>query len=103
MLTLRIFEESVAFVKIQMENKDTRNFQFNQHPNIDKELFRQAGCIGLKTAGKAFPVNADVGVLKWRLQSTDETMVPLTVNTWVCFPAFFFRLKNVSGWLSHLP
>ena len=83
MLTLRISEESVALVRIQMENKDPRNFQFNQHPNIDKELFRQAGCIGLKTAGRAFPTNVDVGVLKWRLQSTDESLVPLTVNTWV--------------------
>ncbi|OQR68915.1 coatomer subunit delta-like [Tropilaelaps mercedesae] len=83
MLTLRISDESCALVRIQMENKDTRQFQFNQHPNIDKDLFRNSGIIGLKAQGKPFPVNADVGVLKWRLQSTDESLIPLAVSFWV--------------------
>ncbi|OQR70396.1 coatomer subunit delta-like [Tropilaelaps mercedesae] len=39
MLTLRISDESYTLVRIQMENKDTRQFQFIQHPNIDKDLF----------------------------------------------------------------
>ncbi|XP_022648612.1 coatomer subunit delta-like [Varroa destructor] len=83
MLTLRISDENCALVRIQMENKDPRQFQFNQHPNIDKDLFRNSGTIGLKAQGKFFPVNADVGVLKWRLQSNDESLVPLAISFWV--------------------
>ena len=34
--------------------------------------------LGLKQEGKSFPINQDVGVLKWRLQTTDESMMPLS-------------------------
>jgi len=83
MLTLRITEPDSALIRIQMISKDPRNFQFNQPPNIDKDLFKQSSMIGLKAAGRPFPVNADVGVLKWRLQTQEEAMVPLIVNCWV--------------------
>ncbi|KAJ8965255.1 hypothetical protein NQ314_004267 [Rhamnusium bicolor] len=38
--------------------------------------------IGLKQPAKPFPLHTDVGVLKWRLQSTDESLVPLLINCW---------------------
>lgn len=38
--------------------------------------------IGLKHPAKPFPLNTDVGVLKWRLQGTDESLVPLLINCW---------------------
>ncbi len=34
--------------------------------------------IGLKNPGKPFPLNTDVGVLKWRFQTTDESNIPLS-------------------------
>ena len=48
------------------------------HPNVDKQLFNQRSTLGLKQEGKSFPLNQDVGVLKWRLQTTDESMIPLS-------------------------
>lgn len=36
----------------------------------------------MKTAGRPFPVNTNVGVLKWRAQTTDEGQVPFTINCW---------------------
>lgn len=45
---------------------------------MDKKLFNQESVLGLKQSGKAFPLNADIGVLKWRLQTTDESLMPLT-------------------------
>ena len=48
------------------------------HPNVDKQLFNQRSMLGLKQEGKSFPLNQDVGVLKWRLQTTDESMMPLS-------------------------
>lgn len=48
------------------------------HPNVDKKLFTAESVIGLKNPEKSFPLNNDVGVLKWRLQTTDESLIPLT-------------------------
>ncbi|KAJ4935965.1 hypothetical protein JOQ06_017490 [Pogonophryne albipinna] len=52
------------------------------HPNVDKKLFTTDSVIGLKNPEKSFPLNNDVGVLKWRLQTTDEALIPLTINCW---------------------
>ncbi|XP_062103448.1 coatomer subunit delta-like [Humulus lupulus] len=42
--------------------------------------------MGLKDPNRPFPAGigdaAGVGLLKWRMQSTDESMVPLTINYW---------------------
>lgn len=61
-----------------MENNDTRGVQIQTHPNVDKELFRTKQHIALKNATKPFPLNTDVGVLKWRFQTQDENLIPLT-------------------------
>ena len=54
-------------------------FLINQtHPNVDKKLFNSNSIIGLKAGGKGFPVNNEIGVVKWRLQTKDEDMIPLT-------------------------
>ena len=53
-------------------------FDFQTHPNVDKELFKMKSQIGLKNPSKPFPLGTDVGVLKWRYQSTDESALPLT-------------------------
>lgn len=53
-------------------------FPFQTHPNVDKKLFTAESQIGLKNPEKSFPINSDVGVLKWRLQTTEESFIPLT-------------------------
>lgn len=45
---------------------------------MDKKLFTAESQIGLKNPEKSFPINSDVGVLKWRLQTTEESFIPLT-------------------------
>ena len=57
-------------------------FQFKTHPNIDKQLFAQQSALGLRDPSKAFPPGSAVGVLKWRLASTDEALVPIMINCW---------------------
>ncbi|XP_026682030.1 coatomer subunit delta-like [Diaphorina citri] len=52
------------------------------HPNVDKELFKSKTEIGLKNPSKPFPLNNDIGVLKWRFTSTDESCLPLSINCW---------------------
>ncbi len=45
---------------------------------MDKKLFQSDTVIALKNPEKPFPIGSEVGVLKWRYQSTDESSVPLT-------------------------
>lgn len=78
LMTLHICDEKWARIRMQLDNADTRGIQLQTHPNVDKELFRSCGQIGLKVSTKLFPLNTDVGVLKWRLQAQDETALPLS-------------------------
>jgi hypothetical protein len=48
------------------------------HPNVDKKLMSTDSIIALKAADKPFPVGTELGVLKWRFQTTDEASIPLT-------------------------
>jgi hypothetical protein len=80
--TLRVQDESCGLIRIQFENGDDRGIQMQTHPNVDKELFKNKCQIGLKNSQKPFPVNTDVGILKWRYQTTEEKQIPLTINCW---------------------
>ncbi|XP_014281485.1 coatomer subunit delta [Halyomorpha halys] len=82
LVTLRITDEKYAKIKVYLDNKDKRGIQLQTHPNVDKELFKLKSQIGLKNPSKPFPLGTDVGVLKWRYQSQDESALPLTINCW---------------------
>ncbi|XP_055298175.1 coatomer subunit delta [Sitodiplosis mosellana] len=82
LLTLKVADEKYGKIKVQLENNVNKSIQLQTHPNVDKELFRSANQIGLKNSTKPFPINTDVGVLKWRYQTQDETAIPLTINCW---------------------
>lgn len=78
LLTLKVADEKYGKIRIQLENNVNKSIQLQTHPNVDKELFRSANQIGLKNPAKPFPINTDVGVLKWRYQTQDESAIPLT-------------------------
>ncbi|KZC04094.1 Coatomer subunit delta, partial [Dufourea novaeangliae] len=82
LVTLHVTDEKWGRIRVQLENRDARGIQLQTHPNVDKELFRSRGQIGLKIPTKPFPLNTDVGVLKWRLQAQDETALPISINCW---------------------
>lgn len=82
LLTLRISNEQYGRIHVHVDNKDPRPLQLQTHPNVDKEAFRCSGVIGLKQSQRAFPLNSDVGVLKWRLNANDDKLAPLSVNCW---------------------
>jgi len=85
MLTVRISEESFGRIKLAVALPPAatkKGIQTQTHPNIDKELLRSRSQIGLKNPAKPFPMNTDVGVLKWRFQTTDEDAIPLSINCW---------------------
>ncbi|NP_001279441.1 coatomer subunit delta [Callorhinchus milii] len=82
MITLRVSDDKYGRIRLQVENDDKKGVQLQTHPNVDKKLFTTDCLIGLKNPDKSFPLNNDVGVLKWRLQTTDESLIPLTINCW---------------------
>ncbi|CAF3071782.1 unnamed protein product [Rotaria sp. Silwood2] len=82
MIMLRVKPEQYGRILVAIDNKELRNIQLQTHPNIDKKLFTNESLIGLKNADRPFPVNQEVGVLKWRYTSTDPKEIPLTINCW---------------------
>jgi len=82
LLTLRVQDEKVGRIRLELQNTDNKAIQLQTHPNIDKDLFRSKSIIGLKNPAKPFPLNTGVGVLKWRLQTTDESSIPMSINCW---------------------
>ncbi|KAH8236052.1 hypothetical protein KR038_011325, partial [Drosophila bunnanda] len=82
LLTLRITDEAYGRILLKLSPNHTQGLQLQTHPNVDKELFKSRNTIGLKNLGKPFPLNTDVGVLKWRFVSQDESAIPLTINCW---------------------
>ncbi|XP_063492634.1 coatomer subunit delta isoform X4 [Symphalangus syndactylus] len=82
MIMLRISDDKYGRIRLHVENEDKKGVQLQTHPNVDKKLFTAESLIGLKNPEKSFPVNSDVGVLKWRLQTTEESFIPLTINCW---------------------
>uniref|UniRef100_A0A8C9TWR4 Coatomer subunit delta n=1 Tax=Scleropages formosus TaxID=113540 RepID=A0A8C9TWR4_SCLFO len=82
MITLRVADEKNGRIRLHVNNNDKKGIQLQTHPNVDKKLFTTESVISLKNPDKSFPLHNDVGVLKWRLQTTDESLIPLTINCW---------------------
>lgn len=82
LVTLHIGNEKWGRIRVQLDNQDSRGIQLQTHPNVDKELFKLRSQIGLKQPSKPFPLRTDIGVLKWRLQTNEENMVPILINCW---------------------
>lgn len=78
-LQLRILDPSLSKVKLSVtaEHSDA---QFRTHPKVDKALFSSQSIIQLKDQSSGFPVNQQIGVLRWR---TTTGEAPLAFTIWV--------------------
>ncbi|GAY49091.1 hypothetical protein CUMW_116610, partial [Citrus unshiu] len=86
-LSLQILNQEDGLIQVQIETGGNPGILFKTHPNMNKELFTHENILGLKDPNRPFPTGqagdaAGVGLLKWRMQSADESMVPLTINCW---------------------
>lgn len=81
LISLRISNENYQKIVLQF-NTESGNIPLQTHPNIDKELFKTNRLIGLKNSTKPFPIDSEVGLLKWTLQSQEESAIPLSINCW---------------------
>lgn len=80
--SLTVTSEADACVRVLLAGNPNPGYQFKTHPNIDKALYGGENALGLKDPTRPFPTGAPLGVLKWRFQTTDESLVPLTINCW---------------------
>ncbi|KAK4773189.1 hypothetical protein SAY87_028208 [Trapa incisa] len=85
-LSLQILNQGDGSIQVQIESGSNPGILYKTHPNINKDLFSNENILGLKDPNRPFPTgqasDAGVGLLKWRMQSVDESMVPLTINCW---------------------
>ncbi|KAK2379024.1 coatomer subunit delta [Trifolium repens] len=86
-LSLQILNQEDGQIQVQVQTGDNQAVSFKTHPNMTKELFANEYILGPKDPNRPFPTGqasdaAGVGLLKWRMQSTDESIVPLTINCW---------------------
>ena len=80
----RLMVRDAAFdkVRIATTHSDPSALQFKTHPNVDKKRFLSDGVIATKNPDRGYPVGTALGVVKWRLSSTDDSLLPLSVSCW---------------------
>lgn len=91
-LDLRILSPSQSHLRLFLSPSPSRitslvsspstakDLQFQQHPNVGKFGPGATGeerVIALKNPERGFPINQGVGVLRWRLSTKDESLVPI--------------------------
>lgn len=81
-LTVLCTDKEKAFIQLGIATGNNAGVQFNTHPNIDKALYSSKQLLGVKDPSKPFPIGLPQVILKWRFQSTDVDLVPITVNCW---------------------
>ncbi|XP_047315053.1 coatomer subunit delta-like [Impatiens glandulifera] len=84
-LSLQILNQDDGHIQVQIESGGNPGILFKTHPNVNKELFSNENILGLKDPNRPFPSGQSgdgVGLLKWRMQSVDESAVPLSINCW---------------------
>lgn len=76
-----VSDPQYAKIKINTSVTGGRKMAFQTHPNVDKKVFNTSNVIQLKS-NRPFPDSTEVGVVKWRYQSTEEADIPITINCW---------------------
>lgn len=87
-LELRITDPTLSKLAVQISPASSSSvipssaLQFKTHPHVDKAGWSDARQIRLRDSNKPFPVRQNLGVLRWRATTKDETCVPLSVQCW---------------------
>jgi hypothetical protein len=83
-MDLRITDPAFSKIKLVLAPPSSRaadvgrDLQFQQHPNVAKFNATAADrVVALKDPNRSFPVGQGLGVLRWRLSTKDESLVPL--------------------------
>ncbi|CAM9655664.1 unnamed protein product [Pylaiella littoralis] len=82
-LSLTANSDGANKCKVVLASTDASGlFTFQTHPKVNKGMYDSAKTLASKDQAKGFPVARPVGVLRWSLNTTDESQMPLTINCW---------------------
>eukprot|EP00824_Muranothrix_gubernata_P026356 TRINITY_DN918_c0_g3_i1.p1 TRINITY_DN918_c0_g3~~TRINITY_DN918_c0_g3_i1.p1 ORF type:complete len:527 (-),score=115.41 TRINITY_DN918_c0_g3_i1:980-2356(-) len=81
-VSLKINDPACARAAIKVNSGKNAGVQFKVHPNINKQLFTDEAVLAPKDPSRPLPTGTQLMILKWRLQTKDEAMLPLTVSCW---------------------
>ncbi|KAL7416841.1 hypothetical protein BDY24DRAFT_205327 [Mrakia frigida] len=88
-LELFVQDASLAKLRLNLQSPDASadfasDVQFKQHPQVAKFASGPAAkrVVALKDSNRDFPVGKGLAVVKWKLGSTNEAIVPLAINCW---------------------
>jgi hypothetical protein len=84
-LHLRISDQSLTKVKLDLVANASHGAKFRTHPNVDRALFTNSKAIQMSNVLRGFPVNNSVGVLRWSVVPKADNMsaIPITFTVWV--------------------
>ncbi|KAL6513195.1 hypothetical protein OROGR_020681 [Orobanche gracilis] len=80
-LSLHLLNEDDGFVQVQIETGNTPGIYFRTHTHVNKELFSNEHILGYRDPSGSFSVG-QTGLVRWRMQSADESLVPLSISCW---------------------
>mmetsp|Transcript_2466 Transcript_2466/g.6892 ORF Transcript_2466/g.6892 Transcript_2466/m.6892 type:complete len:513 (+) Transcript_2466:124-1662(+) len=81
-LSIIVNDPSSSKVFTVMKKSPNKSYQYKIHPNVDKNRFNKEGVLILRNPDRPLPTSTSLGLLKWRLLSTDEFDLPLSVSCW---------------------
>jgi hypothetical protein len=79
-VSLNLTESEFNTVTLKMKCKQVAGTQIQVHPNLDKTVWQKESRLQLKSIQKPYPLNTDVGLVKWRNVLSEEEQLPLTLN-----------------------
>jgi hypothetical protein len=81
-LFLRVCSETARTLQLQLDMPSELPFPITtkSHPHLDRKLFKQERRLQLAEPGRQYPLDVEVGVLKWKGVSTEANDLPLLVE-----------------------
>jgi len=85
-LKVTVFDPDDSRITVQTNGAllNKRGFKSRLHPKINKNAYNEEGILSLSDPSKGFPVGSDNTpvILKWRMQTTEESEIPFSLNFW---------------------
>jgi len=83
-LTIYDPDDSKIVVKTNGPLDKAAGWKCMMQPKVNPRAFQSDGSIGLTDKTKGFPVGSDnpVALVRWRMQTDDESQVPFSLNFW---------------------
>lgn len=76
-----VSDAAVNKIQISSTTNSDKAVSFQTHPNVDKKAWAKDNTIVLKNS-KPYPDGTEVGVLKWKFKTDDESLIPMSVTCW---------------------